>query len=102
MQKNGFNPSDILTDFDYGEVSTLENGQTLREYFIAAYNRISRLFRALITQHGRITGASLVQLFAAQKGPLRSASAMAAHPHTIHFHGIHPAEMDGVPGAGRA
>ena len=28
--KNGFNPSDILTDFDYGTVSTLENGQTLR------------------------------------------------------------------------
>ena len=25
----------------------------------------------------------------------------SAHPHTIHFHGIHPAEMDGVPGLGR-
>ena len=24
----------------------------------------------------------------------------SAHPHTIHFHGIHPAEMDGVPGVG--
>jgi len=23
-----------------------------------------------------------------------------SHPHTIHFHGIHPAEMDGVPGLG--
>ena len=22
------------------------------------------------------------------------------HPHTIHWHGIHPAEMDGVPGIG--
>ena len=22
----------------------------------------------------------------------------SAHPHTIHFHGIHPAAMDGVPG----
>ena len=30
-EKNGFNPDDILTDFDYGEVSTLPNGQTLRE-----------------------------------------------------------------------
>ena len=29
-EKNGFNPTDILTDFDYGEVSTLPNGQTLR------------------------------------------------------------------------
>ena len=25
----------------------------------------------------------------------------SAHPHTIHFHGIHPAEMDGVPGPRR-
>jgi FtsP/CotA-like multicopper oxidase with cupredoxin domain len=24
----------------------------------------------------------------------------SAHPHTIHFHGIHPSEMDGVPGQG--
>ena len=24
----------------------------------------------------------------------------SGHPHTIHFHGIHPAEMDGVPGIG--
>jgi FtsP/CotA-like multicopper oxidase with cupredoxin domain len=24
----------------------------------------------------------------------------SAHPHTIHFHGIHPAAMDGVPGIG--
>jgi FtsP/CotA-like multicopper oxidase with cupredoxin domain len=24
----------------------------------------------------------------------------STHPHTIHFHGIHPAEMDGVPGVG--
>ncbi len=30
--KNGFNPTDLLTDFDYGKVSTLPNGQTLREY----------------------------------------------------------------------
>ena len=24
----------------------------------------------------------------------------SAHPHTIHFHGIHPSFMDGVPGIG--
>jgi manganese oxidase len=24
----------------------------------------------------------------------------SSHPHTIHFHGIHPAEMDGIPGVG--
>jgi len=35
-ERNGFNPSEILTDFDYGEVSTLDSGQTLREYRIAS------------------------------------------------------------------
>src|SRR5574342_1054502 len=29
---NGFNPSDLISDFDHGKVSTLLNGQTLREY----------------------------------------------------------------------
>ena len=24
----------------------------------------------------------------------------SSHPHTIHFHGVHPFEMDGVPGSG--
>ena len=38
-ERNGFNPGDILTDFDYGKVSTLPNGQTLREYEIVAVNK---------------------------------------------------------------
>src|SRR5688500_17057285 len=38
-EKNGFNPGDILTDFDYGEVSTLPNGQTLREYQVTVINK---------------------------------------------------------------
>ena len=38
-EKNGFNPTDILTDFDYGEVTTLPNGQTLREYKIITLNK---------------------------------------------------------------
>ena len=29
---NGFNPTDTLTDFDYGQVSTTPNGQILREF----------------------------------------------------------------------
>src|SRR5690349_4986758 len=38
-EKNGFNPTDILTDFDYGKVSTLSNGQTLREYNVISINK---------------------------------------------------------------
>ena len=32
-------PLDMLSDFDYGRVSQLENGQTLREYDVVAYDR---------------------------------------------------------------
>ena len=39
IDPNGFNPSKFLTEFDYGKVSTLPNGQTLREYYIAAIDR---------------------------------------------------------------
>src|SRR5689334_12649354 len=38
-EKNGFNPSDILSDFDYGKVSSLPNGQTLREYNVISINK---------------------------------------------------------------
>ena len=36
--KNGFNPTDILTDFDSGQASTLPSGQTLREYTLIGQN----------------------------------------------------------------
>ena len=38
-ERNGFNPTEILTDFDYGNVTILSNGQTLREYDILVTNK---------------------------------------------------------------
>src|SRR6266536_5822206 len=38
-EKNGFNPTELLTDFDYGQISTLPSGQTLREYRIVSLNK---------------------------------------------------------------
>ena len=35
-ERNGFDPLQVLTDWDYGEVSELANGQILREYTIDA------------------------------------------------------------------
>jgi hypothetical protein len=37
---NGFDPTAMLTDFDYGKVSTLAGGQTLREYTIVASEKL--------------------------------------------------------------
>jgi len=38
--KNGFNPTELLSDFDSGTVSTLPSGQTLREYTLIAQNKM--------------------------------------------------------------
>src|SRR5512141_3031432 len=36
---NRFDPTAMLTDFDYGKVSTLPSGQTLREYDFVAVDK---------------------------------------------------------------
>lgn len=100
-ERNGFNPSDILTDFDYGRVSKLENGQTLREYTITALDKTIEVAPGIEypawTYNGRIPGPTIrctegdrVRIHFTNGG---------SHAHSMHFHGIHAAEMDGVPGS---
>lgn len=99
-ERNGFNPTETLTDFDYGKVSTLEDGRTLREYDIVAANKEVEIVPGIVfaawTYNGRIPGPTI----RCTEGDLirinfRNGS---THPHSMHFHGVHPAEMDGVPG----
>jgi FtsP/CotA-like multicopper oxidase with cupredoxin domain len=101
-EKNGFNPTDILTDFDYGEVSTLPNGQVLREYNIVSLNKNIEVVPGIEfpawTYNGRIPGPTIR---ATEGDRIRiHFSNGSNHPHSIHFHGFHPGEMDGVPGTG--
>lgn len=102
--RNGFDPSAILTDFDGGAVSRDAAGRTVREYEIVAFPRrievAPGVFFEAWTYNGRVPGPTI----RATEGDrvritFRNGS---PHPHTMHFHGIHPAEMDGVPGAGEA
>jgi FtsP/CotA-like multicopper oxidase with cupredoxin domain len=100
--RNGFDPSAILTDFDYGTVSTLANGQTLREYNIVAMDKTIEVAPGIEyqawTYNGRIPGPTLR---ATEGDRMRVHFVNASpHPHTLHFHGVHPFEEDGVPGAG--
>ncbi len=37
--RNGFDPHQLLQDWDFGEVSTLASGQTLRQYRIVAVDK---------------------------------------------------------------
>src|SRR4030042_4646991 len=62
-ERNGFNPTDLLTDFDYGNVSTLPDGRTMREWEIVSYNKSIAVVPGIEfpawTFNGRMPGPSL-------------------------------------------
>jgi FtsP/CotA-like multicopper oxidase with cupredoxin domain len=101
-EQNGFDPVEIATDFDFGTVSTNENGQSIREWVITAINVELEIapgvFFPAWTYNGRVPGPTL-RCKEGEKLRIRFLNA-GSHPHTMHFHGIHSARMDGVPGAG--
>jgi len=100
--RNGFDPSELLYDWDFGEVSELPNGQTLRKYtFVAVDKEIEiapGVFFPAWTYNGRVPGPT-IRCVEGDRIQIEFLNA-GSHPHTIHFHGIHPASMDGVPGNG--
>jgi FtsP/CotA-like multicopper oxidase with cupredoxin domain len=95
---NGFNPTDMLTDFDAGEVSTLASGQTLHEYRVTAREKPIEVVPGMLfpawTYNGRVPGPT----FRVREGDRVRINFLNAtpHPHSMHFHGIHPGQMDGV------
>jgi FtsP/CotA-like multicopper oxidase with cupredoxin domain len=101
-QANGFHPSEILRDFDYGRISQTAQGRVLREWTIVASDRDVEVAPGVRfpawTFNGRVPGPTL----RCREGDLLQVRFTngSAHPHTMHFHGLHPAEMDGVPGIG--
>lgn len=94
---NPFNPMAILREFDYGTIKR-ENGQRIREYEVTAKSSLLNLNTSLnfITWNlnDRVPGPTLRAregervriIFHNEDG----------HSHTLHFHGTHPSEMDGV------
>jgi hypothetical protein len=100
--RNGFDPSAMLTDWETGAVSQLPDGRTLRTFEIGAVDREIEIAPGIMfpawTYNGRVPGPSLrvtegdrVRIVFLNGG---------SHPHSMHFHGIHSARVDGVPGAG--
>ncbi len=99
---NGFDPQAILTDWDTGTLSMDAQGRSVREFEITAEDKEIEIAPGIRfpawTYNGRVPGPTI----RATEGDLvrivfRNAGSM---PHTMHFHGIHGASMDGVPGAG--
>ena len=94
-----FDPDRYLREFNYGEVSTLEDGTTLREFTIVADDRLVQeispgVFFNVWTYNGTVPGPTI----RATEGDLVRIHFInnGTRPHTMHFHGIHAAEMDGV------
>lgn len=91
------NPMKVLRDFDYGTLKR-ENGRTIREFRITAGTSTIQLNSAVSFNawnfNNRVPGPTLRAkqgdrvrvLFLNQGG----------HSHSMHFHGIHRSEMDGV------
>ncbi|ALF56564.1 multicopper oxidase [Nostoc piscinale CENA21] len=91
------NPMQMLRNFDYGVVKQ-EKGRTVREFQLTAGTSVIQLNSAVSYNvwdlNGRIPGPTLrakqgerVRILFLNK---------AGHSHSLHFHGVHPAEMDGI------
>lgn len=99
---NGFDPMRMLVEWDYGTVSILPGGQRLREYSIVAVDKEIEIAPGIYfpawAYNGRVPGPSL-RCTEGDRLRIRFFNG-SSHPHTLHFHGVHPAEMDGVTGYG--
>ncbi|MGI8426377.1 MAG: multicopper oxidase domain-containing protein [Actinomycetota bacterium] len=92
------NPSDYLRDFDYGTVSKMPDGRTLREFEVTSVDVQIEVAPGVYfdawAYNGRVPGPTI----RATEGDLVRINFTNAgsHPHTMHFHGFHAAGMDGV------
>jgi FtsP/CotA-like multicopper oxidase with cupredoxin domain len=102
--RNGFDPHDLLCDFDTGTLTVGDDGRPVREWTITAIDKeieiAPGLFFPAWTYNGRVPGPTL-RATEGERLRIRFQN-VGSHPHTMHFHGIHAARMDGVPGAGEA
>lgn len=100
--RNGFDPTSMLTDWYTGELSDLPDGGKLRSFEITVEEKEIEIAPGVMfpawTYNGRVPGPAL----RATEGERLKIKLInnGSHPHSLHFHGIHAARMDGVPGAG--
>lgn len=97
---NGFDPIAMLTDWETGTVETLADGRTLRTFEVTAEDKEIEIapgvFYPAWTFNGRVPGPALRAMEGERvRIVFRNAG---SHEHSMHFHGIHSARMDGVPG----
>ena len=98
LAPGSFDPTEFLTRFDGGKVSTLPGGQTLREYDIVAEDRelevAPGVFYPAWTYNGQVPGPT-IRCTEGDRLRVRFTN-KGSHSHSIHFHGVHPSNMDGA------
>jgi len=98
LTRPGIDPMKYLTHFDWGKVSRLPGGRTLREYELVSADHEIEIAPGVKfpawAYNAQVPGPTL----RAREGDrLRIKFTNAGgHPHNIHFHGFHAAGMDGV------
>jgi manganese oxidase len=92
-------PDKYLREFNYGRVSELPNGTTLREFtLVSSDDKVKEISPGVSynvwTFNGTVPGPTIrategdiVRIYFINNG---------SKPHSVHFHGVHTAEMDGV------
>ena len=98
-QDSVVDPEKYLREFNYGRVSTTPNGTTLREFTLVASDQLVKevspgVFYNVWTFNGTVPGPTI----RATEGDIVRINFInnGSLPHSLHTHGIHPAEMDGV------
>jgi manganese oxidase len=100
--RNGFDPHKLLNDWDTGTLRQDLDGRSVREFRVVAEDKeieiAPGLFFPAWTYNGRVPGPT-IRVTEGERVRVRFEN-NGSHPHSMHFHGIHSARMDGVPGAG--
>ncbi|MBF2080091.1 MAG: multicopper oxidase domain-containing protein [Synechococcales cyanobacterium T60_A2020_003] len=99
LDANGtpWTPLTILREFNSGELKK-ENGRTVREFRLTANSTPIQLNTAISYMSWNLNGRVPAPTLRATEGDrVRIIFENAdGHSHSLHFHGSHPAEMDGV------
>jgi FtsP/CotA-like multicopper oxidase with cupredoxin domain len=87
-----------LTDFDYGKLSTRADGKTVREYEIVAMDTEVEIAKGIHFPGWAFNGTIPGPTIRCTEGDIIRVRFIngSVHPHSIHFHGIHPTNMDGI------
>jgi len=94
-----FDPDEFLRHFEYGRISISDSGQTIRDFtIIAEDDKIQEISPGVFYNVWTFNGTTPGPTIRATEGDLVRIHFInnGSKSHTMHFHGIHPAEMDGV------